>query len=194
MNHFLALRLSEKERQEVWQLSWEWQRRFGAWHKAKWYTPEDYHVTLKFLGSIQGNRQPDIIHAAEAVLKDTASFRIRLASPGAFPNIRRPDVLWIGIEENAQLNALAKRLNKAAAEIGFPFESRSYQPHITVARCRPSHGVGLGDWPLPKEHMFLMQDVNHFYLMQTLPQESRANGAKARYNIVHTFPLSGTEI
>ncbi len=192
MNHFFAIELSDEARQEVWSASQNWQRRLGAGHKAKWYEPEDYHVTLKFLGDLPEARQAELITAAAPIATSTAPFVPGLEAVGAFPTLHRPNVLWAGVSAGPELADLAARLDTALTRIGFAPESRSYRPHITVARCRPTSGRG--EWPVPDEHMFVEWWATRLVLMQTLSPQQRANGAKGRYNVVHTFPFGNTQL
>ena len=190
MNHFFALELSNEARQEVWETAQDWQRLLGPSHKAKWYEPEDYHVTLKFLGDLPERRQPELIAAATPVAASTAPVLPGLESLGAFPGLYRPNVLWVGVSAGPDLADLAARLEEAMAVLGFPREGRPYRPHVTIARCRSAPRVG--EWPMPCEHLFAEWWASRFVLLQTLPPEARANGSTARYNAVHTFPFGNT--
>jgi 2'-5' RNA ligase len=192
MNHFFAIELSPEARQEVWAKSQEWQRLLGPSFRANWYAPEEYHVTLKFLGDVEEERQPDLITAVTPVAASTAPFVPGLESVGAFPGLHRPHVLWAGVSAGPALADLAARLDVALTGIGFAPESRPYRPHVTIARCRPT--PEMGEWPAPREHLFDEWWTTRLVLMQTLPPEQRANGAKARYNTVHTFPLGNTQL
>lgn len=190
MNHFFALELSDEARQEVWETAQDWQRLLGPSHKAKWYEPENYHVTLKFLGDLPERRQPELIAAATPIAASTAPFVPGLEALGAFPGLHRPNVLWVGVSAGPELADLAARLEEAMAGIGFPREGRPYRPHITIARCCPLPGVG--GWPINCEHLFAGWWVTRLVLMQTLPPEAHANSSTARYNAVHTFPFGNT--
>ncbi len=194
MNHFFALELSDEARQEVWARSQEWQRLLEPSHKAGWYEPEDYHITLKFLGDLPEARQPELIAAATPIAASTAPFVPGLEVLGAFPGLHRPNVLWVGVSTGPEPADLASRLEEAMAALGFPREGRPYRPHITIARCRPL--PGMGEWLMPYEHLFgyLFGEwwVSRLVLMQTLPPGDRANGSTARYNAVHTFPFGDT--
>ena len=191
MNHFFALELSEEAQQEATRLSQDWRRLLTPEHKAKWYGPDDYHVTLKFLGDLPEARQPELIAAAAPVAAMTAPFTVTLAPAGAFPSLQRPNVLWAGVEASPALADLPARLEEAMASIGFPREGRPYRPHVTVARCRPSNGVG--EWPAPSERLFPDWTATRFVLMQTLPPDVRAKEGKARYNTVQAFPFGNTQ-
>lgn len=63
---------------------------------------------------------------------------LRLAGAGRFGSVRRPQVLWIGLDGDvAPLVALAERLRDAAGALGLPVEDRPFRPHLTLGRWRP---------------------------------------------------------
>lgn len=105
----------------------------------KWVKSNALHITLKFCGEIQQTQVEDIIKKFGASLLETdiCRFRITLSGFGAFPNLRRPRVLWIGIEDGQQeLNRLYSLINKNTASEGIAEERTSFHPHVTVARVR----------------------------------------------------------
>ena len=189
MNYFFALELSEEARQTVQETAKEW-RELGVF--AKWYDLVDYHITLKFLGDVDKAEQIHLQEAAEPIAAVTPPFLITPQPLGAFPNMDHPSVLWAGVAINPELDILRMRLDRATSGLGFRADHRSYRPHITLARCSPITANIEGR--LPSERLFVPFSADRFVLMQTLPPESRANGAKARYNIVHTFPFGNSQL
>ena len=187
MNTFFALELSDSARQKAAQAAQAWEARLLPMQTAKWTALEDYHLTLHFLGDLPEEAQPDLIAAAMPVAAACGPFALTLAEAGAFPHVRQPRVLWLGVGPSRPLAALAQRLREALEELGYPPEKRPFRPHITLARCRA--GRSDEDWPLPNEQVFAEWSVKRFLLLQTSSPESRANGEKERYNIVHTFPF-----
>ncbi len=185
MNHFFAIRLPQEAQQTVQQLAEEWR---PLVMRSSWYDPQDYHITLKFLGNLDEAQQPRLIEAALPVAESARPFLIKAASPGGFPSMRDPGVLWAGVTVNPEIDLLAAHLDHVMAGLGFRPERRRYQPHITVARCRLRTTIG-ADWPLPSERLFDDFMADRFVLMQTRSGEGRANRTGLRYNVVHTFPL-----
>jgi len=55
---------------------------------------------------------------------------------GAFPNVRRPSVLWVGLQNSETLGRIAADLNRELAPLGFAPEERAFQPHLTLLRIR----------------------------------------------------------
>ena len=104
----------------------------------RWVAPDNYHITLLFLGEQDEARLPAIVQAMETARAGIAPFEIAVQGLGVFPNWNRPNVLWAGISEGSQLLAqMAAALERALlpAPSGKPFH-----PHITLARFKtPSH-------------------------------------------------------
>ena len=194
MNHFFALEVPPEAQNYIQQ------EIVSVWQPAlKEGTglciPEDYHITLKFLGDVPEDRQPSLISAGNFVAAVMSSFLLTLAPPGAFTIHRSKRIFWMGIGQNDGISKLAGEIDKACGELGYRRESRRYTPHITVARLGRGPGQASEDcFAELDEQLFPQWQVSRFVLMQTLPPEKRANGAKARYTIVHTFPFRNTDL
>ncbi|MEE9163569.1 MAG: RNA 2',3'-cyclic phosphodiesterase [Thermoplasmata archaeon] len=105
-------------------------------------SPENLHITLKFLGETDDGLVPSIRDALAAAAAGEAPFSLALRGSGAFPNPARPRVLWIGTEGGDTLVRIAKRLERALQELGFARERRPFTPHLTVGRVKGSKDVG----------------------------------------------------
>ena len=105
--------------------------------KATWMKREAIHLTLKFLGEIELERIPEVTTALQEVATASAPFGFQVAGLGAFPNPRRPRVIWTGVEEETgALQSLWKEMEKTLFSLGFKKEGRGFHPHITIARVR----------------------------------------------------------
>jgi 2'-5' RNA ligase len=109
----------------------------------RWVAPDNYHITLLFLGEQDEARLPAIVQAMEAARAGVPPFEIAIRGLGVFPNWNRPNVLWAGVSEGGQpLAQVATALERALmpAPSGKPFH-----PHITLARlktpCRDADGL-----------------------------------------------------
>ncbi|HTW86542.1 MAG TPA: RNA 2',3'-cyclic phosphodiesterase [Candidatus Binataceae bacterium] len=104
-----------------------------------WVRGDKLHLTLRFLGdAVDSRRLPQLAGELEEVAAAAAPFVIRLRGTGAFPNLDRPRVLWIGLE-SPELIGFAARVEAAAVAGGFDAEPRPYAPHLTIARVREPH-------------------------------------------------------
>jgi 2'-5' RNA ligase len=92
------------------------------------------HLTLKFLGDVS----TDDIELLRKLLQSGAShfpnFEIGIVGTGAFPTVRRPRVVWIGVEAQKTLNALQEAIDIETVKVGYASEGRPFFPHLTLAR------------------------------------------------------------
>ncbi|MFZ5476479.1 MAG: RNA 2',3'-cyclic phosphodiesterase [Myxococcota bacterium] len=99
---------------------------------VSWTRPENLHITLRFCGEVE-----DVDALAEAVAPAARRHvlsEVRLVGGGAFPDTRRPRVLWIGVE--GALAPLAADLDAAVRAFGLLAERLPFAPHLTVGRVR----------------------------------------------------------
>lgn len=102
---------------------------------VRWVKPEGIHLTLFFLGEIGPDRVAPIQTALAAVARAATPFAFQVQGSGCFPNLKRPRVFWVGIEEpNGRLAALQAAVSAALAQLGFQPEERDFSPHLTLGR------------------------------------------------------------
>jgi 2'-5' RNA ligase len=97
------------------------------------------HVTLQFLGEIEEAAVERALEVARRVAFEP--FEIVVAGPGAFPDRDAPRVLFLEIEREAALRALAESLGRGLREEGFTLDDRPYRPHVTLARIKSRRSV-----------------------------------------------------
>ena len=195
MNHFFALELPADIRQQIAEHSQRWRNLLGPEFPARWYEPEDYHITLKFLGDVSDGRQAELIAAAAPVAEATEPFGVPMASPNVFPSERFVNVLIRSLRSGDEMLSLYRRMELTMQTLGFPREARrDYVPHVTVARCksRPRQEVSILN--IPPEQTFGVFSVDRLTLMRTTLPESRQKERPIRYNTVHTFPLGNPHL
>ena len=121
--------------------------------RASWTRRGNFHLTLKFLGDVRSNAIDDIDAALQAVTVAQRPFSMEIGGIGAFPNMNRPRVLWVGIKQGTEaVTRLAEAVNHQLAGIGYPAESR-FHPHLTLARVR--NRINLK----PQVHLFRKYDI-----------------------------------
>ena len=104
---------------------------------VKWVDPYSIHLTLKFLGGIAIDRVGEITKAMERAAQEVSPFHLEIKELGVFPNLRRVQVVWVGVGgEMDKLNQLQQHLESYLEPLGFTPESRPFKPHLTVARVR----------------------------------------------------------
>lgn len=102
--------------------------------------PENWHLTLRFLGTIDRVTYERFLSALEVA--DVDPFEIGLGGIGAFPNLRKATVVWVAVENGreglATLNEIAE---EAAQSAGLLVEERPFHPHLSLSRVRPPADV-----------------------------------------------------
>lgn len=116
---------------------------------VRWVAPENIHVTLKFMGDVDADQMPALMHAIADACTATPPFALSIAGIGAFPNTRRPNVVWVGASGQIDVAAqLAQKIDNACAALGFPRETRPFSPHLTLGRVKqdvpPSARASIG--------------------------------------------------
>ena len=130
-----ALRAAVLEAQETF-------RRHGV--TGNYTKPENLHLTLAFIGEYP---DPDaVLDVLDAV--PFRPFALRLNGVGAFG-----DLWWLGLERNPGLEAYVRRLRRALAEAGVPFDSKRFSPHITLVRRAVAGPLGMPGIDVPRAAM-----------------------------------------
>jgi 2'-5' RNA ligase len=141
------------------------------------------HLTLRFLGDTSLDMLPRLAGRLDEVAASRRPFELRLGQLGCFPNRRRPRVIWVGAgDEAGQASALAAAVEASVVALGWPPESKGFQPHLTIGRVKEGHGLeGL---PLDTAVEPVRVPVVDFHLV-----ESQLRPAGPLYTIRHTSRL-----
>jgi 2'-5' RNA ligase len=103
---------------------------------VRWVPASNVHLALKFLGDIA----PTSVGLIEEALKVEAGlnspFRIEAGGLGAFPNTKRPRVIWLGLDAPPELTSVQRGIDLAMTRLGYESESRPFSPHLTLGRVR----------------------------------------------------------
>lgn len=104
---------------------------------VRWLNPTSIHLTLKFLGNIIGAQIPDIETALQTIFSSQSPLQIEISGIGAFPNLRQPRVVWVGVSDTSgRLVKMVSLIEDAFDRLGFQRESRSFNPHLTLGRAK----------------------------------------------------------
>jgi len=126
MRLFVALDLPEEVRQRVAMLA-------GAGIPgARWVAPQNYHVTLRFIGEAPAWRADEIDQALSSV--QARGFPMTLSGVGTFERAGRAVSLWVGVERTPSLVHLQGKIETALQRIGYEPERRRFSPHVSLAR------------------------------------------------------------
>jgi 2'-5' RNA ligase len=111
---------------------------------ARWVKPENMHLTLRFLGNDVPRETVEAIGTMlHRHLSTVEQFTITMEGLGAFPNVTRPRVVWLGIEPpDGPLPALREAVENAVQEAGWPRDERRFAAHLTLGRVKSKSGIG----------------------------------------------------
>lgn len=107
---------------------------------VRWVSPAALHVTLKFLGEQDESLVASLRDVLESVVPTHAMISARTTDVGAFPNFRRPRVVWVGMTSEQALRSLADDIDGALTPLGIPREARAFQAHLTLGRVKGEVG------------------------------------------------------
>ena len=132
---FIAIELPDELKLALDQL--ESQLKSGKQPWLKWVAPASIHLTLKFLGNISADKISEVTGAMEEAAQEIPPFHLETNGLGAFPNLKRVQVAWVGISGEVEtLSKLQHRIESNLAHLGFAPESRPFTSHLTIARVR----------------------------------------------------------
>ncbi len=139
--------------------------------KIGWTRPQNMHFTLKFLGDIPADRVAKLVEVAAEVAQLRPAHCVTVGTVGAFPNKRRPRVIWIGCTEGAdELGRLGTDLDRALAQAKLSQrERRDFVPHLTLGRVRGGRDFGELTTALDRlaDRTVGEMVVDHFTLMRS---------------------------
>lgn len=152
---------------------------------ARWIDVENYHITLRFIGDVDGRTADEIVDRLDRI--DRPEFQATLTGIGSFGS-KKPHSVYAGVAPSPELSALQAEIERICQRIGLPPDPRKFTPHVTLARlknCRLDDVVhylsGRGNfWTTP----FM---VNRFVLLSS--KESVGGGP---YLTEEIFPLQDT--
>jgi 2'-5' RNA ligase len=100
---------------------------------ARWQTRDQLHLTLRFIGDVDGR---DAAAVDDALAQIAApAFSLALRGVGEFGG-KRPHALWAGVAEKERISQLQRKIETALQRAGLPAEERKFQPHVTLARLK----------------------------------------------------------
>ena len=104
---------------------------------VRWVRSEGIHLTLKFLGDVSADQIGEITRALQRSCQGFAPFSFSCGGLGCFPDLKRPRVVWVGIqEETGTLAQLQKAIEENVSPLGYPPEKRKFSPHLTLGRVQ----------------------------------------------------------
>jgi 2'-5' RNA ligase len=153
---------------------------------ARWMKPESYHITLRFAGDIGNSEAREFIANLARIEPD--GFELKISGLGVFGG-DDPHSIWAGVEPQPRLEELARAHEKAARNAGLAPETRTFRPHITLARLKHSNAEAVARF-LSRQGGYRSEP---FFVARTLLMSSRPSVGGGPYGIEDRFPMRGME-
>ncbi len=160
---------------------------------ARWMEKEQLHITLKFIGEVDGGSFRQIKDLLAGI--GYKSFTLRFSGVGVFPPGGRggrssPRVLWTGVENMEKLAGLRNRIERKLKTAGIPEEKRKFSPHLTLARLKNPSESALSRF-LSINHSFRTNTftAERFFLYSSILKPSGAV-----YTVEADYPLTETDL
>jgi len=164
MRLFIAVNLNEEVKESLMDIQ-DTMRTYGI--RGKDTVPDNMHLTLAFIGEYDDPAYvKDVVESV-----GVRPFEIKLRGVGAFR-----DLWWVGIENSAPLEAVARRLRRALAEADIPFDRKKFSPHITIIR-RANGRLS----EVPEEEL-----ASHFGTSMTVDHISLMRSDRGKQGMVYT--------
>lgn len=155
----------------------ETQAALRAHVSGRYVAPDQFHVTLAFLGNVDAWRADDAAAALDQACTTHAPFEAQLADLGSFGR-RKAATLWQGFAKSAAFDTLANDVRSALTQAGFTFDTKKFLPHVSLMR-----GANLesGMLPTPVITSSVIDTVTLF--------SSDLSGSRPVYSTLHSVNL-----
>jgi 2'-5' RNA ligase len=130
---FIAINLPPEQRRAIYAAAAPLRAASGD---VAWVNEDRLHFTLKFLGEQPSDAADALGSALRPVAARYRPITLQLGGVGAFPSLRAPRVVWLGIAHDAKLELLHHDVESACAALGYEIDGRAFRPHLTLGRIR----------------------------------------------------------
>jgi 2'-5' RNA ligase len=134
MRVFIAIALPPHIKKLIVQHSATLQQQIGE--AARWVSPENIHITLKFLGDVAPPEIAPLTTSLAAKLAEQPQILLKLGHLGIFPSLQRPRILWLGVQANQPLQELQKIVEATTRGLGYLPDAKPFSPHLTLGRVK----------------------------------------------------------
>ena len=115
----------------------------GGLPGARWIDPENYHLTLRFIGDIETGLAHEIVSMLGRV--NRRPFDIRLDGLSSFGG-RKPRAIVATVAPSPSLLELQAELERLMQRLGLDPEGRKFTPHVTLARLHDASSQDVADY------------------------------------------------
>ncbi len=133
---FIAIALPQAVRDEIVRVQQELQALVPR-AAVRWTRPDQFHLTLRFLGNVPGESVDDLKHGVDAVCRNAPLLSLRAEGVGFFPGPRSPRVVWVGINDgDGRLAGLQQRIEAAVGPFSPEPGEKNFAGHVTLGRLK----------------------------------------------------------
>lgn len=156
----------------------------GGLHGARWIDPENYHLTLRFIGDVENSAADEIADGLDR-FSQSLGFGVKLDRLDVFGG-DKPRALFAGVESNPSLQRLQAAQERLLQRLGLAPEGRKYVPHVTLARLRGVSAPEIARFMAASGGFTPLQfDAGRFVLFS-----SRDSVGGGPYVVEATYPLA----
>lgn len=157
---------------------------------VNWVADKNIHLTLKFLGDTDKAIISSIKKGLLRISSSHAPFNIKVHGAGVLPDIKRPRVVFIGLDITDSLKRLQGDIEETMAGLGFRKEDRLFYPHLTIGRVRSPKGK---ETLLKMIETLKARDFGIIYVKKLSLIESELKPNGAQYTVIDEFYLKNKE-
>ncbi|EYR78957.1 MULTISPECIES: RNA 2',3'-cyclic phosphodiesterase [unclassified Shinella] len=154
----------------------------GGLPGARWIDVENFHITLRFIGDIDGRTADEVVDKLDRI--ERPEFQLALSGMGSFGS-KKPHSVFAGVTQAPEMYALQGEIERICQRLGLPADPRKFTPHVTLARLRNARTEDVAHYLSGRGNFYTAPfTVNRFVLMSS--KESVGGGP---YLTEEVFPL-----
>ena len=150
---------------------------------ARWVPRDQLHLTLAFIGDVDGGMAADARAALRSV--DDPGFPISLRGLGHFPPRGEPHVAWAGLRPSEPLARLQRSVERILDRAGCEIERRKFHPHVTLARLKDTPPRRMAEWLGAHGHF----ETGALPVIEVVLYSSLLGSTGAVHSVEEVFPL-----
>ena len=154
--------------------------------KINWVDPNNFHLTLKFIGSTPEDKIDLICEVIHKTVASHRKFKFDIDKTGVFGSKYKPKVIWFGVNKQEQLMSLGVELINNLDIAGFSKDRQNFVPHFTIGRIRGKLDKQLLNMEIEKVKELFMQKV---LVNEIILYESILTSKSPLYKVIDSFQL-----
>ncbi len=154
--------------------------------KISWVKPENFHMTLKFLGKTPDEKLPAIQTALQKAASQTPPFSMNMEGTGIFGSSYNPRVIWFGVNDDIAIRMLGEAVLNELHTAGFPRDRQNFVPHLTIGRMKKIEHKKMFQEAIAVHRHDFLQEIT---VEKIILYESLLKPAGVVYRSITEFPL-----